>query len=144
MKLGVFQETVTLVNRAPVNLSVRFDGQDKTIKPGENPGFPKVAVKFAKAQNPIMGTEDPYNPTDYRCLVGVKGTKDNCKALTKEEWEDHLGRPQRVDRTDLDARIKADHPKNRVELRGRKKHSAFDARTGTQQSVDGAVYMDQG
>jgi hypothetical protein len=96
--MGIFLETVELINRAPVNLTVKFDGQEKTLKPGSN-WVPYVTVEFAKNQNPIMGSQDPYNPHISGCsyLVGIAGTKDPVTPLTPEEWETHLGRPCRED-----------------------------------------------
>ena len=95
--MGIFFEQVAVVNRAPVALNVRFDGQDITIPPGESQ-IPKVAVNYAKNQNPIMGTADPDNPSlsGGRYLIGVKGV-DDCSFLSKPEWEEHLGRPCRLD-----------------------------------------------
>jgi hypothetical protein len=95
---GVFSEQVELINRAPVELSVMFDGQTKTLVPGSNI-VPRIVVPFAKNQNPIMGTQDPYNPhiTGCQYLVGVAGTKDPVKFLTNEQWEEHLGKPCRED-----------------------------------------------
>jgi hypothetical protein len=60
---------------------------------------PKVVVAFAKNQNPIMGSQDPYNPhiSGASYLVGVVGTKDNVAPLTQEEWEAHVGAPCRDD-----------------------------------------------
>lgn len=96
--MGIFLEHVKLINRAPVELTVMFDGQTTTLQPGENM-VPKIVVPYAKNQNPIMGSADPYNPhiSGGRYLVGVAGTKDNVTPLTKEEWEDHLQRPCRED-----------------------------------------------
>ena len=103
--MGIFHEQVVLVNRAPIDLTVQFDGQCKTLKPGDN-YVPAVVVQFAKNQNPVMGSQDPYNPhlSGCRYLVGVKvdkssgrKQKDPIDPLTKEEWEDHLSRPCRED-----------------------------------------------
>ncbi len=95
--MGIFQELKVVVNRAPIPLTVRFDGQDLILPPGES-SIPSVSVRFAKNQNPINGSGDPDNPsiTGARYLIGVKGV-DECKPLTKAEWEDHLGRPCRLD-----------------------------------------------
>ena len=96
--MGIFQDLVVLVNRAPVPLSVRFDGQETTILPGEN-NIPRVCISNAKNQNPIMGSQQPYIPhmSGAKYLVGVKGTKDDCTPLTKAEWLAHLGNPSRYD-----------------------------------------------
>lgn len=112
-----FQETVTLINRTQKKLYVRFDGIDSPIQPGENHGFPKEAVPYARMQNPLMGSEDPYNPGHYISLVGVKG-RDDCSPLEQDETK-----PQRIDRTLLQ-----DSGRTHEVLRGRKVQSAFEAR----------------
>lgn len=70
--LGVYKDAVTLVNRTNRVLNVRYDGEDIQLKPGENHGFPAVAVPYAKKQNPLMGSKHPINPNKYISLVGVK------------------------------------------------------------------------
>ena len=128
--MGIFQEMVVVVNRAPVNLSGRYDGQEITLVPGEQP-VPKIAVSFIKNQNPIMGSADADNPniTGAQYLVGVKGTNDDCEPLSKEEWEAHCNRPCRIDEEAFfsDRLLKGEH----VTVRGKGKKtqakSAFDA-----------------
>ena len=71
-----YGQTVTLVNRTIGVLTCKHDGRDYTIEPGENPGFPAEAVRHAKEQNPLMGSQDPYRPSHFESLVGVKGSKD--------------------------------------------------------------------
>ena len=95
--MGIFYDMKTVVNRAPVPLTVRFDGQDTMLPPGESQ-IPTIAVNHAKNQNPIMGSADPDNPSlsGGRYLIGVKGV-DDCSFLSKPEWEEHLGRPSRID-----------------------------------------------
>lgn len=73
--LGVYRDAVTLVNRTSRPLNVRYDGEDITLQPGENPGFPKVAVEFAKRQNPLMGSKHPNDPRRFIVLVGVKAAE---------------------------------------------------------------------
>lgn len=70
--LGVFNNSVTLINRTSRILTVRYDGEDIQLQPGENPGFPAIAVPFARKQNPLMGSKHPVNPLKYISLVGVK------------------------------------------------------------------------
>lgn len=125
--MSFFGEIVTLINRAPITLNCRYDGKDVVLQPGENHGFAKVAVIYAKNQNPINGTEDPNNPSIGGCryLVGVKGSKDNCKPLTKEEWTLHLSKPQRLNR-DLIIEERGD-PKSREVVKGKKVRSTFEA-----------------
>jgi hypothetical protein len=70
--LGIARDAVTLVNRTSRVLNVRYDGEDISIPPGEFHGFPKVAVQYAKNQNPLMGSKHPIDPRKFICMVGVK------------------------------------------------------------------------
>jgi hypothetical protein len=122
MGFGVFQDMVPIVNRAPIPLSVTFDGQTSTVNPGE--GFlPSVTVRYAKNQNPVMGSVDPNNPSisggDY--LIGVVG-KDNCTPLSPEEWNRHCDEISRVDlKVLMEDQL---GPGQRVEVRGRGRKTA--------------------
>lgn len=95
--MGIFQEMMTVVNRSPVVLAVRFDGQDTLLPVGESL-LPRIAVDYAKNQNPVMGSADPNNPSlsgaDY--LLGIKG-RDNCEPLTADEWNAHCESACRMD-----------------------------------------------
>lgn len=126
--MAVFHELVELFNRTPVDLSVRFDGQEHTLEPGWNT-VPKIVVPFAKNQHPVMGSGDPDNPsirgTEY--LVGQKGTKDNCLPLTEEEWDAHLGKPCRLNIDDLIV-LK---PGERLVRKTGRKVTAYDAHEST-------------
>lgn len=87
--LGVYKDSVTLVNRTNRALNVRYDGEDITLVPGENAGFPSVAVRYAKVQNPLMGSKHPVNPNKFISLVGVKAApgqpqKDEIRPIPKE------------------------------------------------------------
>lgn len=82
--LSTYADSVTLVNRTSRLLFVRYDGEDMRIPPGENPGFPRVAVPFAKKQNPLMGSKHPINPNRYISLVGVKDSKDDVTPISDE------------------------------------------------------------
>jgi len=120
---------VTVVNRTPIPLNVRFDGQDTVLPPGES-ALPKVAVGYAKNQNPIMGSADPNNPSlsGARYLLGVKGTPDDCKALTKDEWDAHCDAACRMDwKTLTEDTVK---PGEHIVVKGKKggvqAKSAFD------------------
>src|SRR3954471_21954137 len=116
--MGIFFEQATVVNRAPVPLTVRFDGQETVIPPGESP-LPVVSINYAKNQNPIMGSQDPLNPSlsGARYLIGVKGTRDNCKPLTKEEWTAHCEAASRMDLAELFEDVLL--PKEHIEVRGK-------------------------
>lgn len=103
---SVFQKLVPVFNRAPVSISVRFDGSEDTIPPGEYQ-IPEQTIYFAFNQNPIMGTQDPHNPhmSGARYLIVVKPgigyDPAYCEGygvpMTKEEWEEHCNRPCRDD-----------------------------------------------
>lgn len=90
-------ETVTLINRTKKTvLHCTFDGQVFTLEPGQNHGFPKEAVGFAKRQNPVLGTEHPYNPLKFESLVGVKGSKDPITPMEQSKTA-----VERIDRTKM-------------------------------------------
>lgn len=72
-------EPIVLVNRTPKPLSFTFDGRQFTLKPGRNYNHFEVHGPFAKAQNPLMGSED-YLTLDFISLVGVEG-KDDCSEI---------------------------------------------------------------
>jgi hypothetical protein len=134
MSQGVFSEIVELFNRAPENLKVQFDGQSKILTPGINL-VPKIVVSFAKNQNPIMGTHDPYNPgaNSGQYLVGVVGSKDSVTPLTTAEWETHLGKPCRENFDILvEDKYPGANPRLVVQGKGRKSSArgAFEAREG--------------
>ena len=92
--MASFGDTVTLINRTSKVLSVRFDGRDYPIDPGENLGFPRTWVWYAKQQNKRMGSEHLYDPNQYVSLVGVKDTKDDCSPIEQSDA------PQCLDRSD--------------------------------------------
>jgi hypothetical protein len=86
--MGIFHEQVEVVNRTSKVLAVRFDGQDMEIEPNyDEQGnrlegvvnfIPKVAMSYARAQNPIMGSESVTDPSAFDCLLGFipkKGEK---------------------------------------------------------------------
>jgi len=97
--LGVYKDSVTLINRTNRDLNVRYDGEDMTIHPGENPGFPLIAVPYAKRQNPLMGSKHPINPSKFIALVGVKGSKDNVTPIPQEVLDRADGKLEVVDRS---------------------------------------------
>lgn len=79
--MGVFQEMTTVVNRTSKPLNVRFDGQDFLLQPnytaegerikGVVNQIPSQTVAYAKSQNVLMGSEDPFDPSEYAVLIGV-------------------------------------------------------------------------
>ncbi len=97
--LGVYNNSVTLINRTKRPLTVRYDGEEITLQPGENAGFPAVAVPYAKAQNPLMGSKSVINPAKFISLVGVKDTKDDCTPFSDETLALADGKYEVVDRS---------------------------------------------
>ena len=136
--MGIFLEHVELFNRTPIDLTVQFDGQCKTLKPGPNT-VPGIVVEYAKNQNPIMGTQDPYNPHISGCkyLVGVVGSKDNCTPLTKAQWEEHLSRPCREDEQVWFADRYGSDPKARLVVMGKGRPSTANSRYDAGSSPSG-------
>ncbi len=128
--MGVFADNCILFNRAPVNLTVLFDGQSKTLTPGENI-VPEQVVGHAKNQNPIMGSQDPNNPhiSGAQYLVGVAAHLDNVTPLTKQEWETHLGRPCRTDEQAAFEEKYGGDPKARLVTIGKGKKSTASSRS---------------
>lgn len=135
--LSHYGDSVTLVNRTigagkyERGLSVRYDGEDIVLKPGENPGFPKVAVPYAKKQNPLMGSGHPINPARYISLVGVLGT-DDCKPLGVEVLAHAATKLEVVDR---DGEFYGD-PMRKVQLLRKKGFDAFEAQVSMPSEFD--------
>ena len=99
--MGIFHKQREVVNRAPVDIAITFDGQQTTLPPGRST-VPEVVIPYGKNQNPVMGTQDPNNPHlgGAQYLLGAvgkwDGQEDNITPLTPEEWAAHLGQPQRI------------------------------------------------
>ncbi len=78
--LSNYQESVTLVNRTigagkhERILTVRYDGEEVYLKPGENTGFPKIAAPYAIKQNILMGSRNPRDPRQFISLIGIVGS----------------------------------------------------------------------
>lgn len=89
-------EPIVLVNRTSRPLTVKQNGRSITLQPGRN-HLTSDWVRFAKLQNPRMGTFDPSGlEGDY--LVGVEG-HDDCTPI--EPGREHLG-IERFDRSQMD------------------------------------------
>lgn len=131
--LGNFREAVTIVNRTPIPLNVRYDGEDITLKPGENPGFPKVAVPFAKKQNALKGTLHPNgNMNTMVFKVGVLGSKDNCEPLAKEELDIAEAKYEIFDR---DGSVHGE-PMRKVKLAKKTPYTAYEAQAAEGSGFD--------
>lgn len=71
---------VTLVNRTDQTLIGTWDGRRHKVVPGKN-SFPLAVAQAIKRQNPIMGTENPYDLTiEYKC--GIEEEGDDCSPIT--------------------------------------------------------------
>lgn len=87
---------VVLVNRTPDPLKFTADSQHHTLQPGKNYGFFSWQAPFAKAQNPLLGSEDFYS-LEYESLVGVDGV-DNCEPIAEDVLLAAMDKVERFDR----------------------------------------------
>ncbi len=104
--LSHYGSAVTLINRTigagefEQNLNARYDGEDITLKPGENPGVPLVVVDFAKRQNVLKGSVHPLNPNKFICLIGVKeDPKDICTPIPEAVMRQAAAKYENLDRS---------------------------------------------
>ncbi len=67
---------VTVVNRTTRALQGVWDGRTYTIPPGSS-SWPQLQAQRFKAQNPIMGTENPYTG-ERQYLIGIVEDGDDC------------------------------------------------------------------
>lgn len=75
-------DIVVIVNRTNRNLDVMKDGKPTVLKPGRN-SVNAGLIRFAKQQNPLPGSQDPYTLQE-ESLIGVEGTHDNCEPIPDE------------------------------------------------------------
>lgn len=139
--MGIFYETIEIINRSPIDLLVTFDGQRKRLKPGSNQ-IPEVCLVHALNQNPIMGSQDPYNPhvSGGRYLIGVPGSESYpCEPLTQQEWEEHLQRPCREDEQVWFMDRYGSDPKARQVLMGKGRKSTATSRVDAGSSPGGSA-----
>lgn len=129
--MGIFQDMVTVINLAPIPLTVTFDGQTTRIPPGESP-IPRVTVLYAKNQNPVSGSADMNNPhlSGARYLISVKGAvNERQEPFTPEEWKEITAQSSRWNMEDYFADRLG--PKEHIEVRGKGRktqaRSSFDA-----------------
>lgn len=117
--MGVFLKRIKIFNRAPVELSVMFDGQREPIPAGASE-MVDIAVWKAQNQNPVMGTGDPYNPgaAGTKYLIVTEEDEAFGQSLTKEEWEAHCKRPCREDEQIWFQEKYGDDPKSKIITRG--------------------------
>ena len=123
--MGIFHRHIKVVNRAPWPLSIRFDGAEMTLQPGEN-DIPEQCWPNALNQNPLMGSADPDNPhiSGAEYLVGLVGKENKypCDPLTKEQIEAQTNNPSRWDYMPMfDGQL---GKRDKVEVRRKKQHLA--------------------
>ncbi len=95
---------IVLVNRTSHPLHFTKGGRQFTVMPGRNYGFTSDQVRFAKAQNPLLGTED-YLTRKFESLIGVEGTKDPVDPIPDAVLE--AASPERFDRNSfVDPRLR--------------------------------------
>lgn len=74
-------EYVKLTNRTSRNLRGTWDGRIYQIDASKSYQFPRTVAEAIKRQNPIMGSEDPYDMT-MEYLVGIEEDGDNVSPLS--------------------------------------------------------------
>lgn len=148
--MGIFQDLVEVVNRTPWELTIRFDGQEMTLvrnydfikqedgtfeakrRKGVSNMIPSQTVQYALNQNPLMGSQDPDNPTmsgaEYLIGIPTKPNKYPCEALDSEQISAQENRPSRFNHEELMEPNLA--PGEKIGVKGRKKVSQFEAKQG--------------
>lgn len=133
--MGIFQETVELVNRTSKPLEVIFDGQRAILEPNyTNTGerikgvvnvLPKQVIPYALNQNVVMGTEDAVDPSAFESLIGVVYSAKKDKR--KHSWNDcsYLEQSDKLTRTPLEDVL--DDANAKIQVRGRLIPRASDA-----------------
>ena len=123
--MGIFYDMVEVRNLAPIEIEMIFDGQRKRIPLGVSV-LPKQTVQYAMNQNPIMGSQDPFNPniSGAKYLVVPVGTKYDREPLTPEEWAAHLGEPCRINTQEMFEEKYGDDPKAKMVTRGKGRRNA--------------------
>lgn len=114
-------DQVVLVNRTSSRvLEFTADGRHYALKPGDNYGFLEGHVRFARSQNPLMGSED-YHTLNFDSLVGVKG-RTNCEPISDEDLELSELNVERFDPQSLPRQnrvaIKPRHPRMKGRIDG--------------------------
>ena len=119
--MGIFHEQKRIVNRAPWPLTVRFDGSEMTIPVGES-FIPSMVWTYALNQNPIMGTQDAYNPNvaGAEYLIGdpARPNKYPIDPLTDEQILSQKNKPSRYNYEELmEPKL---GKRDKIEVKGRK------------------------
>ncbi len=85
-------EYVTLVNRSSKNLEGVWDGRHYELAPGKH-SFPRVQAEKFVAQNPVMGSEDPYT-LEKLYLIGIEENGDDCSPIEQTASIELMNRRQ--------------------------------------------------
>lgn len=138
--LSNYQDSVTIVNRTVGAgkfervLTVRYDGEEVYLKPGENVSFPKVAVPYAIKQNILMGSRNPRDPRQFISLIGVVGSQlYPCSPIPAEVLAEAETKLEVIDR---DGSHWGEPMPGKVALQKKSKHSSWDAQVDGGTSVD--------
>jgi hypothetical protein len=138
--LGTYRESATIVNRTigagkyERKLTVRYDGEDMELKPGENANFPKEAIPFAIKQNIVMGSRNATDPRQFISMVGVVGSRlYPCDPIPEEVLE---AASKKLEIHDRNGEFWGEPLPNKVKLLKRTGHSPFDALENVGTSMD--------
>lgn len=85
---------IEVVNRVNRPLSIRFDGKSITVPALGSVKVPPIVADKGVQQNPLMGSEDPYNARAFISLLGVPEWKMDCTPLEKDSKAE-----ERIDRS---------------------------------------------
>ena len=105
---------IKVVNRVKRPLSITYDGKSITVPALGSVMVPPIVADKGLQQNPVMGTEDPYNARSFISMLGVPDWNTPCEPLdeakdTKEERIDRsLLPPEAQKATKL--RVQKDRP----------------------------------
>lgn len=119
--MSIFHEQMEVVNRAPWPLTIRYDGAEMTLQPGKGM-IPTQTWAYALNQNPLMGTQDAYNPnvSGAEYLIGdpARANKYPCDPLTEEEIVAQRNKPSRYNYEELmEPKL---GKRDKIEVKGRK------------------------
>jgi hypothetical protein len=142
--MGIFYDTVPCLNRSPIDVTITFDGQSKTLPANKVTHVPKVAIAFGKNQNPVMGSQSIHNPhiSGAKYLIADLSdddTSDNEHTpMTEAEWLEHLRQPQRINAQEAFEEKYAGDPKAKLVARGVGRRTAAGSVYEAGRSIAGA------
>lgn len=113
---------VKIVNRTSRNLNGTWDGRIYTLEAGSTNAFPRAIADAIKRQNPIMGSEDPYDMT-MEYLVGIEEDGDPITTLT--DLEAFPKEIERLNRKKLVGALPSEVVSGKAGLYAHEKHAAI-------------------